>query len=127
MPGQWMVMPEGLGESSPMPLPHVGLHEDSVAGYYAETPWRLRSPAVRPPPASRPQEPKISHRTSRTPYHADGNYPSRLVIGSSLRPWRASPPFCMPAKHEALPASAQVWMTGAADDARSRREEGVVR
>ena len=69
VPGQRMVMPEGLGESRPMPLPRVGPPEDSVAGYYAETPWRLRSPAVPAPPASRPQDlnqlPRIKDSVSR--------------------------------------------------------------
>jgi len=50
VPGQRVVMPEGLGESGPTPLPRAGLPEGSIAGDYAETPWRPRSPAVRPLP-----------------------------------------------------------------------------
>jgi hypothetical protein len=32
VPGQRVVLPEGLGESKPMPLPHIGLPEDSTPG-----------------------------------------------------------------------------------------------
>ena len=65
-----------------MPLPRVGLPEDSVAGYYAVAPalsTHLDSPtppdegqasgsAVRPPPA-RGRKTEISHRASKTPHH----------------------------------------------------------
>jgi hypothetical protein len=73
-------MPEGLGESRPTPLPRVGQPEGSVAGDYAETPWRPRFPAVRPAPY-RGRKTQISYCASSTPCHADGKHWSRLVIG----------------------------------------------
>jgi hypothetical protein len=126
VPGQRMEMPEGLGESRPMPLPHTSAcPEDSVAGYYAETPWRLRSPAVRPPPASRPQDrnqppcikDSVSRRRQLSVTVSDRHWTRALARIAAVLPAERN------VKHNPLPA--QVWMTGVADDALSCRNECV--
>ena len=95
-----------------MPLPRVGLPEDSVAGYYAVTAWRLHSRPtlilrlcrmkVRHPTRLSGRRPhrgrktEFSHRASKTPHHTDGNNPSRLVIGVGLGLGSHRRLICMP-------------------------------
>lgn len=67
MPGQWMVLPEGVGASRPMPLPRVGLPEDFAASYYAQTPRRLRSPATACIATARPRSATVHQELDITP------------------------------------------------------------